>query len=175
MSSTEELLTIARILKPFGIKGELKVEPLTHNLQRYKSLSEITVEVADGKKIPLRIASSRQAAGYWYIKIEGIDAPEQATHLNNSFIQIPLSERLPAPPGQYYPSDLEGLQVLNDQGEVRGKVLTMLELPSVNCLEISLRGKVVMAPMIDACVGEINLAKRTVVVHFDFLDDVLAD
>lgn len=173
MKSEIELISVARILKPFGIKGEMKVEPLTHNMNRYKGLSKVILQLQDGKMMDAVIQSGRISQDLWYLRFEGIDSPEAGQFLNNAHIQIPISERLPAPKGEFYPSDLEGLKVIDKNGAVKGRVLSMFPLPTVNSLEISIQGKILLAPMIDACVGEIDLVNRTVVIDLEFLGEVL--
>lgn len=170
---TQEYVTVARILRAHGVHGEIKVEPLTHDLHRYKTLNKVLVECSNGKRLEKEVVSGKLSGDLWYLKFADIHQPEDAQELHNAFLLIPLAERLPAPSGLYYPSDLKGLIVLDDNGNQRGKVLDMLVFPSVNSLEISVSGKTIMAPMIDACVGEIDLTAHTVKIHFDFIADLL--
>jgi 16S rRNA processing protein RimM len=167
-----ELVTVARLMKPHGVKGDIKTEPLTHSPQRLKKLDRVVLEFPDGRQIEAKVTSATAHGPVWYLRIEGYETPEAGAALNNALVQIPLEERIPLPEGQYYPSDLEGLTVIDEKGKARGKVLSLIEFPSVSSFEIKIGTHIVLAPWIDACIGKIDLTARTVEVNLEFLAEV---
>ena len=82
------------------------------------------------------------------------------------------------PEGEFYFSDLAGLAVVDDAGAVLGRVVEVRDYPSVNVFDLELdrdgAKKRVLAPWVADCVGKIDLAARTVVVHMDYLADLLS-
>lgn len=172
MGENENWITVARLLRPHGVKGDIKAEPLTHDPSRIRKLSSVALQFADGTRKSVRILNASSHGELWHLRIEGFDSPESASALNNTFVQIPASERLPAPEGLYYPSDLVGLKVLDQDGKERGKVLGLLELPSVNSFEIRVDGHELLAPWIPPCVLEVNIEKKFVQIDINFLADV---
>jgi 16S rRNA processing protein RimM len=127
------------------------------------------LQLADQSTRPAKVVHASPHGPLWHLRIEGFESPESAATLNNALVLIPSQERLPAPKGEYYSSDLEGLTVVDDSGKVRGKVISVIELPSINSLELRINGIEVIAPWIDSCVGHIDLDARTVLIHIDFL------
>jgi 16S rRNA processing protein RimM len=104
-------VTLARILRSRGRIGEVAAEILTDFPQRLTALRE--VYLSGGKKPPHRIAvrrcrlHKRQAIFHF----EGVDSISAAETLKGLEIQVPLSERVTLPAGQYFFSDLMGCQV----------------------------------------------------------------
>ena len=168
----QDLVTVAKLLKPFGVKGEIKAEPLSHDPRRHKSLKRVLLQLVDGSMLEATVLTAASRGGYWYLVFEGYPSPETVRALNGALLQVPLSERVPPPPGQYYPSDLEGLKVIDESGRERGKVMHLLELPSVNTFELVVDGFEVMAPWIDDCIGAIDLGAKTILVKLSYLVDV---
>jgi len=172
MPESQELITVARLMRPHGVHGDIKAEPLSHDPNRHKTLHDVILTLPNGKRQEARIQSSKAGGGIWYIRFEGYDSPESVQALSNALVEIPATERLPAPPGEYYPSDLEGLTVIDENGKACGRVLSLMELPSVNCFELQLGSKQVLAPWISDCIGNIDLAKRTIEVRLSYLSDI---
>ena len=66
-------MVIGQIVAPFGIHGEMKIEPLTDFPERFSSL---TVVFAGPERRPLRIERVRSHKRQILLKVAGIDAPE---------------------------------------------------------------------------------------------------
>lgn len=172
MSEFESLIAIARLMRPHGVKGDIKAEPLTHDPSRLRKLKDVTLALTDGTQKQARIVHASAHGDIWHLRFEGYESPEVASALNNALVQIPESERLPAPEGLYYPSDLIGLKVIDQNGKERGKVKGLLELPSVNSFEIRVDGRELLAPWIPPCVLQIDLEQGFVQIDLSFLADV---
>ena len=169
----EELITVARLMKPHGVRGDIKTEPLTHDPDRLAKLQKVYLTLPNGQTQEHQIIAASAHGPLWHLRFAGFESPESAAALNNALVQIPSTERIAPPEGQYYPSDLEGITVVDEQGKSVGKVLSVLELPSVTSLELKIGTHTVLAPWIPACIGEIDLEKRTVLVHLSFLGEML--
>lgn len=167
-----DFITIGQLMRPHGVRGDIRCLPHTHDLNRHRQLKSVRLQYADGSRKELQVEKSSRHGEIWHFKFVGFDSPEACQELVNAEIQIPLTERVPPPPGQFYFSDLEGLTAVDDAGQKIGTVLGVEELPSVNAFLLRINGKEVFAPWIDACVGAIDLDARTVQIHLDYLDDL---
>jgi 16S rRNA processing protein RimM len=117
----ERRILLGRVLGAFGVRGELKIQSFTDpegTLLRYQPwiLRHAGVErEIDGAKG--RVTNKGLNA-----TIAGVDDRDAAQALAGAEIWVPRS-RLPAPkPGEYYWVDLEGLEVVNAEGIVLGRV-----------------------------------------------------
>ncbi|MBI1749496.1 MAG: 16S rRNA processing protein RimM [Acidobacteria bacterium] len=104
-------VTLARILRSRGRIGEVAAEILTDFPQRLTALRE--VYLSDGKKPPRRVAVRRcwLHKGQAIFHFENVDSISAAETLKGLEIQVPLSERVTLPAGQYFFSDLIGCEV----------------------------------------------------------------
>ena len=104
-------VTLARILRSRGRIGEVAAEILTDFPQRLTTLRE--VYLSDGRNPPRRIAvrRCRLHKGQALFHFEGVDSISAAEVLARLEIQVPLSDRVALPAGQYFFSDLMGCAV----------------------------------------------------------------
>jgi 16S rRNA processing protein RimM len=107
-------VTVARILRPRGRRGEVAAEILTDFPQRLPALRE--AYLWDGAAPPRRVAVrscwlSQSRGGQAIFHFEGSDSIPEAARLVGLDVQVPLAERMPLPAGSYYISDLVGCEV----------------------------------------------------------------
>ena len=106
-----DALTLARVLRPWGRRGEVAAEILTDFPERLSGLRQVWL--ADGRTAPRQasVVSCRLHGGQAVFQFEGVTSIDQAEKLRGLEIQIPLSERVALPTGRYYVSDLIGCAV----------------------------------------------------------------
>ena len=107
-------VTLARILRPRGRRGEVAAQILTDFPARLTTLREVWLW--DGRSAPRRVAVracwlSSSHGGQAVFHFEGCDSISDAGRLRGLEVQIPLAERVPLPPGHYYVTDLQGCEV----------------------------------------------------------------
>jgi hypothetical protein len=73
------LVTIGEVLRPFGLRGEVKVRPLTDRpRERFKALMSCTLWEPQGdRREPCRIASCRFEGETVYLRMDGVDSPRR--------------------------------------------------------------------------------------------------
>ena len=167
-ANANDQVVVGHLMRTHGFKGEIKCAPQTHDLNRCKKFTTVYALV-DKTNIPLEVESARVANDIWILKFKGYDSSEAVQSLVNADISVPMEERIPAPEGKYYFSDLEGFSVIGDSGSVIGSVLSVEQLPSVNAFRFTYKGSEILAPWIQECVGEIDSEKRTVQISEAFL------
>jgi 16S rRNA processing protein RimM len=117
-----EYLTIARLRRPQGRRGELLAELFTDFPERFRDLKEVWLLDREGTR--------REAVieGFWFhqggvvLKFAGVDDIEAAKKLAGGEVQVSLAERMPLEGEARYWSDLEGCRVVEggrEMGTVR--------------------------------------------------------
>ncbi len=109
-----EYVTLARILRPRGNRGEVAAEILTDFPERLTALRHVFL--SDGKSAPrparvVRAWLSHSRGGQAIFQIEGCDSIAAAEKLRGLDVQVPLAERVALPAGRYYVTDLIGCEV----------------------------------------------------------------
>lgn len=97
------MLTIGQILKPQGIRGEVKVKPLTDDPSRFACLKSVYI----GNGI-YRAEKVRCSADGVYIKFVGIDDRNAAEKLRGLMIEIDRAAAVPLSEGEFFIADLTG-------------------------------------------------------------------
>jgi 16S rRNA processing protein RimM len=124
-SSNAASVTVARILRPHGRRGEVACEILTDFPERLKRLKFAELRGARGEPRRAAIRScwlSQSRGGQAIFLFEGSDSINDAEKLVGLEVQIPFSERIKLPAGSYYITDLAGCEVRESRGSPIGQV-----------------------------------------------------
>ncbi len=104
-------MTLARILRPRGIKGEVSAQILTDFPERLLKLREVYLSSGQGEPRKARLRRAWLHGDRVIFHFEGCDSMNDAEKFRGLEVQLPLSERLPLEKGRYYVSDLVGCSV----------------------------------------------------------------
>jgi len=107
-------VTLARILRPRGTRGEVAADILTDFPERLPKLREVFLW--DGTREPQRAVVrkcwlSTSRGGQAIFHFEGVDSIADGKKLRGLEVQVPFSDRVKLPAGRYYISDLVGCEV----------------------------------------------------------------
>ena len=122
---------------PFGVKGFVKVRPLSGEIDHLLKLKSVVIN-KDGKERTLNIDESAPSPPYLLIRFEGIDTPEAAKTLNGAQLIITREQAVPLKEGEFYIEDLKGLPVQSENGEIIGNVTDIVEGGGGELVEIKL-------------------------------------
>jgi 16S rRNA processing protein RimM len=158
------LITIGKVLKPHGVNGEVKIEPLTDHVGRFRELQRVFLTSPAGKQQERAVRSVRYLGKVPLLLLAGYDAPEAAQELNGWLVQIPEEEALPLPDGQYYWFELIGMDVLSEAGDRLGKIVDIFPTGSNDVYVMQAGGKEVYLPATKEVIRQVDRkAKRMVV------------
>ena len=164
MSATDERITVGYVVRPKGVRGEVKVEPLTHSIERFDLLSAVVVERAGEPARPLTIDRWRPDAPGLLVKFRGIDDPEQAREtVVKGYITVARADVAPLPAGQYYVFDLVGCDVEDESGAHLGKLVEVREMPSTDVYIVDTGDAQVMVPAVSHFIAEVLPRHRVIV------------
>jgi len=107
-------VTLAKILRPRGLRGEVAAEILTDFPERLPKLREVWL--ADGRGAPRRVRVQRcwlspGRGGQAIFHFADIDSIEAAKTLRGLEVQVPIEQRAQLDAGSYFVSDLVGCEV----------------------------------------------------------------
>jgi 16S rRNA processing protein RimM len=120
-------VSIGRLVKPQGRKGELLTEPFSDRPERFPGLRRAFVEAPDGGSREVEITSCWPHKGRFVLKLEGVDSIDEAEALRGLEIRIGEEELAPLPEGSYYHHQLRGLRVELASGESVGVVTDLID------------------------------------------------
>ena len=119
-------LIIGKVQGAHGIRGELKVLPLTDFPEHVHSLDRVRLVRPDGAGIITEIEQIRIHKGRFLIKLAAVPDRTAAEALRGATLAIDRSMAAPLPEGHYYTDDIVGLRVVTIEGEVVGEITDVL-------------------------------------------------
>lgn len=138
------MIEIAKILKPQGIKGEVKAQPSTNILAVFKSVQNVRIGVKDYQ---IERLSLRQ--GFLYIKFKGIDTRNQAEELRNCSIEIDKDLLVEIKGNEFLIDDLIGMVLYSTKGELVGQIVDVVNYGSCDIFIIEHNGRQYQAPYVE--------------------------
>ena len=151
-------VTIGIVLRPHGIRGEVVVEPLTDNEDRFASLEDVRVVRPSGSSVRLKVASLFPHKGRLVIQFEGITSIEDAETLRAAELRIPVASLPALPAGSYYHHELRGLDVRVESGASIGTVTDLWETGATPVLVIhDEKARETLLPLVDAFIIEVDV------------------
>ena len=157
---------IGEIVNVHGIRGELKILPITDDPSRFELLDEVEIFSKTGSvKYPLE--KVRLHKSLVFLKLKGIDDRNAAEELKRGIIKIPRSQALPLEDDEYYQSDLLDMTVETDKGEELGYIAQIIETGAndVYVVRPPDGGKDLLIPAIKACILSVSVTEKKMIVH----------
>lgn len=154
----ETAVTVARVLAPQGLRGEVKVQSLTDFPERFDAGSVLWV----GDR-PVRVQGSRWQGRALLLKLEGVDDRNAAESLRGQELRAPPVEDL----GEltYYRDDLIGLGVVDERGQALGRLADIFSTGSNDVYVVrGARGELLL-PATDDVIKNIDLERRMMLVE----------
>ena len=156
-----ELIAVARISTPHGVRGEVKLQPLTDFPHRFETTKVLFLK--NGAKMLLE--SARFQKGMVLAKFTGMDNPEVWLPYRHEELFVSEDELMPLPEGQFYIHQLIGIEVFEQDGAMVGAVTDVLQTGSNDVYVVKKSdGDELLLPAIDTVINRIEMKERRMVV-----------
>lgn len=113
----EETLKIGIAVKPQGIKGELKISPLTDDTKRFKNLREVII---DGKEY--KISSVRVLPNEVYLTVFGVNDRNTAEMFRGKFLCVKRENAVSLKENTFFVADMINAVCKDEEGNVLGEI-----------------------------------------------------
>jgi 16S rRNA processing protein RimM len=150
-----ERVEVGRVGKPHGLRGAFFVERASEDPARFEVGARLLVE---GE--PASVVESKVSGGRPVIRLD-------RSVERGSVLEVPRSELPPPADDSYYVTDLVGLEVVEQDGPVLGRVQDVAPGVANDVLELD---SGLALPFVAACVLEVDLEARTILVAPGFAD-----
>lgn len=155
----QEIFRIGLISRPQGIRGEVKVMPLTDDPSRFLKLKETII---DGEKY--KIISARLAGDAVIVGLYGIADRNAAENLRGKYLCVRREDAVPLARDSYYIADIIGCKVITDTGKTVGNVT---EVTSAHTDVFTLDcggGSVARFPFLKDALVSVDIEDKTITV-----------
>lgn len=159
-------LTVGRVVKPHGIRGELVVDPRTDSPELRFAVGAV-LRVSSARRQSITVAAARPHAGRLLVRAEGVDSRDAAEELRGAWLQVSPEEASESTgdPDEFHDHQLEGLRAQRPDGREIGVVSQVVHTPGGELLAVDTeRESGVLVPFVAAIVPEVDLPGGRVVL-----------
>ena len=166
LSIKTDPVTIGRILKPFGVKGEVRVESLSDIPDRFAGLPLVMLVTPNGESITTSVTQARSSGKTHLLKFEAFSSPEEALKFRGALIQVSPDHAMPSKPDEYYHYELIDLAVQDECQRILGHVEEILDLPQHSVLVVRQQGgnREYLIPATKRIIRQINIQEHKIIV-----------
>ena len=158
-------VTVGRIGKPHGIRGEVTIEVRTDEPE-LRFAPGTTLKRESGSD--LIVSDFHWHSGRVLLKFLGVDSRSAAEELRNSILIVErAADEVPQENDEYYDSNLIGCEVKTLAGEVIGHVIDVLHLPSQDALVVDSgddAGTEYLIPFVESIVPTVDVVSKIITI-----------
>ena len=168
-----EYLIIGQVARPQGIRGEVKVQPITSDIGRFEDLETVYMKTRTGEYVPHSITVNRLSEDAVYLRFEGCDTRDDAEKLRNELLYIDRAHALALDEDSNFLVDLYGLRGVVSDGRDRGKIVEVMQ-PGGNDVYVFRGGPLgeVLVPALKSVVLSVDLEAGEMRLDGKRLDEV---
>ena len=163
----QDYLRVGVLVKPHGVRGEMKVFPTTDDMKRFekKKKKDVFFDIK-GNYEAHKIVSVKYFKQFAILQFEDITDMDMALKLKNIDVYVKREDAVELEEGEYYIADLLGLSVYLEDGSLFGKLKDVMETGANDVYVINTKehGEV-LVPVIDDCVKEVDLENEKIIIH----------
>ncbi len=160
-SPEPDFFIVGRVLRAWGIRGDVKIAPFTDRPEDFKSYGTVLV---GPQRERYAVKSFRPYQGNWLLHLVGVESRDAAEALHGQEIFIETAQR-PRQAGEFYAREVIGLKVRTIDGEELGEVTEILVTGANDVYVVKgLRGEILLPARVEVIKG-IDLEAGTMIVE----------
>ena len=157
-------LAIGKILKPWGLKGAVKLYSYAESPESFLRISELYVESEDGQVV-LSVEDAKQHKKAVLVKFKGRDRIEDVEGLVGLTLYVDKEELPPLEEGEYYWYQLIGMEVSTDTGKSIGTLEKILDTGSHDVYVVRKGERETLIPAVRDVIQEVDVAGKRMIIH----------
>ena len=152
-------LVVGTVLKPQGIRGEIKIKPFTDSAETFRSFKRVFL---DGEEY--KLLSVRTGDGFVYAALRGVPDRNAAELLRGKEVTVPREDVPVLPAGSYYIADLLGSEIVTETGERLG-TLTDITQAGTDVYTMSEGGREILFPAAKGVIVNVDVENKKITVN----------
>jgi 16S rRNA processing protein RimM len=165
----DDLIEIARIQGPHGLKGKMRITPFGDSFEQFKTYSHLIIGL-EGH--PVKVLSAEQKKNSYIISLEGYVSIDQVEKIRGRTVYVKRDQLGDLEDNEYYWRDIIGLKVLDENGRELGEVVDIFATGS-NDVYVVDRVRQYLIPATRDVIKEISFEKMTMTIDATLLEGLL--
>ena len=149
-------LLIGEVLKPQGVKGDVKVRPITCDIFRFEDLDEVFF-VKDGEYSPIGVSLVRMDEDAVYLHFDGIDDRNLAETIRGNLLYVDREHAVELEEDENFIVDIIGLKGIDDEGNEYGKLVDVMQPGGNDVYVFRDRRREVLVPALKTAILKVDL------------------
>lgn len=158
----EELVAIAFITKPRGLRGEVTANILTDFPERFDNLERVLAVFENGERSELELERFFFQKDRIVLKFKDFDSIEEAENLRNVEICVPESEAVELEDDEFFDWELKDCTVETIEGEKIGIVKEIFRAGENINLVVENGERDFMIPFVEAICPEVDIENKLI-------------
>lgn len=161
------ILVIGKLGRAHGLHGEIKVQALTSDPDRFYDLENCLMMSADERNIvDINIDFARVSTDQVLLKIQGIDTREQAEKLTGRLLAVKREQAVELPPDTWFICDLVGCDVYDEQNGFLGQLSDVMQNVAQDVYVVKLTGQDdLLFPALKSILTRVDIVGRRIDVR----------
>lgn len=155
----EKLFKVGQIVNTHGIKGEVKVYPLTEDVNKFKRYKTVLIDGKERNILGVKFQKDRVI-----LKIEGIDSMNDAETYKQKYIEVPREGEKELPPDTYYVADLKNCIVYDTNDKELGQIFDVISTRNNDVYWIK-HPKELLIPVLRDIVLSVDINDKKIVIR----------
>ena len=154
----EQFLEAGSIVNTHGVRGEVKIEPWTDTPAFFRKLPRLFI-----RGQAYRVRGCRLQGAFVLVSLEGIDTLDAALPFKGETVYMDRDD-VHLEKGRYFLSDLIGMKVVSEQGELIGELTEVLERPAQNIYVVQGEREILL-PAVPEFILQTDFERGQMTVH----------
>jgi len=160
----DDLVAIAKIARPRGLKGEVFADILTDFPERFEGLEDVIAVSQNGEQLNLKIEDFWFQNGRLVLKFDGYDSVETAESLRDSEICIAESDAVELEEDEFFDWQLVGCTVESIDGKTLGTVREVQRTGGTENLLVADQSRDYLVPFAESICVEVDVENKLISV-----------
>ena len=161
----EDLLQVGVLTSTHGVRGEMKVFPMTDDVKRFKKNKNYILETPKGN-VDVKVESAKFFKQFVILKFEGFDNIDDIAPYKNCGLFVTRENAVKCAKDEYFIADLIGMDVCEEGGDKIGELSDVIQTGANDVYVVKTsEGKEHLFPAIKDCVRSVDMESRTVTVY----------
>lgn len=155
-------IQVGKIINTQGIKGEVKVYPLTSDISRFDELKKAYI---GEEKMPVCIEKAWYKKGFVILKFQEFTEINEVLKFKNEYLYIDDSDKIELPKDAFFIFDIVGCKVLDVKGHEIGTVTEVITNTGNDIYVIKdENNKQYLIPAVKEIIKEVNIEEKKIVI-----------